>query len=79
MNPQEVRIGMRVKVGEHHRIEERRGMVGKVVGRYGGEDYVAVDVVFANGESRLFSPGALHEIASPRRRGRIIRHASSAR
>jgi hypothetical protein len=75
MNPQEVRIGMRVKVGKHHRFEERRGMVGKVVGRYGGEAYVAVDVVFADSESRLFSPGDLQEIASPRQRGRILPHA----
>ncbi len=46
MSPQEVRIGMQVRVGERHRIEERRGKFGRVVGRYGGEDYVAVDVLF---------------------------------
>jgi hypothetical protein len=78
MNPQEIRIGMQVRVGEDHRIEERRGMVGKVVGRYGGEDYVAVDVVFADGEPRLFSPRDLKEIACPRRWGTVLRYASNA-
>jgi hypothetical protein len=35
MKPQDARVGMRVKVQEHHRIEERRGLVGEVVGCYG--------------------------------------------
>jgi len=39
-------------------------MVGKVVGRYGGEHYVAIDVRFADGGRRLFCPGDLEEIAS---------------
>jgi hypothetical protein len=58
-------VGMRVKVRQEHRILERRGMVGKVVGRYGGEEYVAVDVRFPDGQYRLFRPGDLEEIASP--------------
>ena len=78
MSPQEVRIGMQVRVGEHHRIEERRGMVGKVVGRYGGEDYVAVDVVFPDGEPRLFAPRDLQELAYPRRWGSTLSHVSNA-
>jgi len=41
-------------------------MVGKVVGRYGGEEYVAVDVRFSNGQRRLFWPSDLEEIASPK-------------
>jgi hypothetical protein len=41
-------------------------MVGKVVGRYGGEEYVAVDVRFPDGHHRLFWPSDLEEIASPR-------------
>jgi hypothetical protein len=58
------RVGMKVRVGEEHRILERRGMVGKVVGRYGGEVYVVVDVRFPEGHHRLFWPGDLEEIAS---------------
>ena len=37
MRPEEARVGTKVKVCEHHRISERRGMVGRIVGRYGGE------------------------------------------
>jgi hypothetical protein len=58
-------VGMKVRVRQEHRISGQRGMVGKVVGRYGGEEYVAVDVRFANGHNRLFWPSDLEEIASP--------------
>jgi hypothetical protein len=48
-------IGMRVRVREHHRMTERRGMVGKIVGYYGGaDDYVAVEVRLSGGDCRLF-------------------------
>ena len=59
-------VGTKVRVRQEHRILERRGMVGKVVGRYGGEEYVAVDVRFSNGQRRLFWPSDLQEIASPK-------------
>jgi hypothetical protein len=54
-----------VRVREHHRITARRGMVGTIVGCYGGEKHVAIDVILSDGESRLFWPGDLEEI-SPR-------------
>ena len=57
-------VGTKVRVRQEHRILERRGMVGKVVGRYGGEEYVAVDVRFSDGRRRLFWPSDLEEIAS---------------
>jgi hypothetical protein len=63
--PQDARVGMLVKVQEHHRIAERRGLIGTVVGCYGGEVYRAVDVRFPNGLHRLFWPEDLEEIASP--------------
>jgi hypothetical protein len=47
---------------EHHRVQERRGLMGKVVARYGGEDYVAVDVRLTDGQYRLFWPRDLEEI-----------------
>jgi hypothetical protein len=65
MKPQEARVGLRVKVADHHRIEQRRGLVGKVVGRYGGEEHVVVDVRFPDGRQRLFRPEDLEEISSP--------------
>jgi hypothetical protein len=65
MTPEKARRGIRVRVMEHHRIEERRGLVGTVVARYGGEEYIAVDVRLADGESRLFWPRDLEEISTP--------------
>ena len=65
MKPQDVRVGMQVRVSGHHRIVERRGLLGKVVGRYGGEVYVAVDVRFADRHYRLFWAEDLEEISSP--------------
>jgi hypothetical protein len=57
-----------VKVQGHHRIEEHRGLTGKVVGCYGGKEYVVVDVRFADGRFRLFRPVDLEEVEAPRRR-----------
>jgi hypothetical protein len=65
MTPEQARPGARVRVTEHHRVHERRGLLGTVVARYGGEDYVAVDVRLADGERRLFWPRDLEEISSP--------------
>ena len=61
---EEALIGMRVRVREHHRIAKRRGMVGEVVGRYGGEEYLAVDLRFSDRSQRLFWPGDLEESPS---------------
>jgi hypothetical protein len=58
-------IGKRVRVCEHHTIAERRGRVGEVVGYYGGDDYVSLEVRFSDGECRLFWPGDLEEISPP--------------
>ena len=66
MKLQEAHIGMRVKVADHPRIEQRRGLVGKVVGRYGGEEHVVVDVLFPDGRQRLFRPEDLEETAFSR-------------
>jgi hypothetical protein len=65
MTPEKARPGMRVRVMEHHRVEERRGLMGTVVGLYGGEQYIAVDVRLADGQYRLFWPRDLEEISSP--------------
>jgi hypothetical protein len=57
---------MQVRVSDHHRIAERRGLLGKVVGRHGGEEHVVVDVRFPDGRQRLFWPEDLEEISSSR-------------
>jgi hypothetical protein len=59
-----VGTGMRVKVRDNHRIEKRRGLVGKVVGTYGGEEFTAVEVLFPDGQRRLFWPSDLEEVSS---------------
>jgi hypothetical protein len=65
MEPDNMHIGATVRVCEHHRIAERRGMVGRVADRYGGDGYVAVDVRFSSGRYRLFRPEDLEEISPP--------------
>ena len=66
MSPEEVRSGMRVRVMERYRVEQRRDLVGTVVARYGAEDYMAVDVHLDGGQYRLFWPSDLEEISSPK-------------
>jgi hypothetical protein len=58
---------MRVRVMEHHRVQERRGLIGTVVARWGVGEYVAVDVRLAEGQFRLFWPVDLEEIPYPPR------------
>jgi hypothetical protein len=52
-------------------------MVGKIVSRYGGEEYVAVDVRFPDRQYRLFWPKDLEEISSPRPWWRSLVHSES--
>jgi hypothetical protein len=66
MTAEQARRGMRIRVMDHQRVEARRGLMGKVVARYGGEEYIAVDVRLVDGECRLFWPRDLEEIPSPR-------------
>jgi hypothetical protein len=68
MNHKDARVGMRVRVQERHRTEDRRGLEGKVVGRYGGKGYVVVDVRLADGRFGLFRPSDLEEVEAPVRR-----------
>ena len=63
MTPERALPGTRVRVTEDHRIEERRGLVGTVVDRYGGKEYIAVDVRLDDGECRMFWPRDLDGIS----------------
>jgi hypothetical protein len=79
MTPEQASPGRRVRVMEHHRIQERRGLMGKVVALYGGEQYVAVDVRLADGQLRLFWPRDLEEISpSPQAWWRLLLGADAA-
>jgi hypothetical protein len=72
MTAEQASPGTRVRVMDNHRVAERRGLVGKVVARYGGEEYVAVDVRLADGQYRLFWPRDLEQISLPRTRWRLL-------
>ena len=58
-------VGMEVRVRQDHMISELRGTVGKVVGSYGGEELMVLDVQFPDGRYQLFWPGDLDDVASP--------------
>jgi hypothetical protein len=77
MKTQDVRVDMRVKVADHHRIEQRRGLVGKVMGCYAGEQHVVVGVRFPDGCQRLFWSGDPEEVASPQPWWRSLRGGES--
>ena len=67
MKPEEAQVGMKVKVRERQRINEPQGTIGRVVGWYGGEEHMAVDVRFPDGRCRLFWPEDLEqEVPTPR-------------
>jgi hypothetical protein len=66
MTPEQASPCTRVRVIDNHRVQERRGLLGKVVARYGGEDYIAVDVRLTDGQYRLFWPRDLEEIPPQR-------------
>jgi hypothetical protein len=58
-------IGTKVRVREDHMISELRGTFGKVVGSYGGEELMVLDVHFPDGRYQLFWPGDLDDVGSP--------------
>jgi hypothetical protein len=62
---QKAAVGMKVRVRDDHRISELRGTVGKVVGSYGGEELMVLDVHFPDGRYQLLWPGDLDDVASP--------------
>ena len=67
MKSEEIQVGMKVKARERQRNNERQGMVGEVVGCYGGQEYMAVDVRLPDGRHRLFWSWDLEqELPSPR-------------
>lgn len=76
--PEGACIGTPVRVRERHRIADRRGMVGRVVDYYEGEDYMAVDVRLSDGQRRLFWPEDLEEISTSQSWWRSLLRRGSA-
>ena len=70
---EEARVGMKVRVGEDHRRSEERGAVGKIVGRYGAPEYMALDVRLLDGGHQLFWARDLEEASAPQPWWRLAR------
>lgn len=62
MRSEQARIGARVRVGESGLRSEWRGLTGKISGRWGHPDYLALDVRLEDGSSRLFWHYELEEV-----------------
>jgi hypothetical protein len=65
MKPERIQVGTTVRVGEHYRIADRRGMVGRIADHYGGDGYMIVDVRLSDRLRWLFWPEDLEEISTP--------------
>ncbi len=62
MRSEQARIGARVRVGQSGLRSEFRGLTGKIRGRWGHPEYLALDVRLEDGSSRLFWHYELEEI-----------------
>ena len=54
MRSEEASIGARVRVGESGLRSELRGLTGRIIGRWGHSEYLALDVLMEDGSSSLF-------------------------
>ena len=62
MRSEEASIGARVRVGESGLRSELRGLTGKIIGRWGHPEYLALDVRMEDGSSQLFWHHELEEV-----------------
>ena len=62
MRSEETRIGARVRVGESGLRSELRGLTGRIIGRWGHPEYLALDVRMEDGSSQLFWHHELEEV-----------------
>ena len=62
MRSEETRIGARVRVGQSGLRSELRGLTGKIIGRWGHPEYLALDVLMEDGSSGLFWHHELEEV-----------------
>jgi hypothetical protein len=66
-NPQ---VGTRVRVQVDYRDPQRRGSVGTIQKRYGVPEYMAFEVLFADGQTELFWDHQLEEAKEPSTRSK---------
>jgi hypothetical protein len=62
MRSEQARIGARVKVSESGRRSEWRGLTGKIRGKWGNPEYLALDVRMQDGRTQLFWHHELEEL-----------------
>ena len=62
MRSEEASIGTRVRVGQSGLRSELRGLTGKIIGRWGHPEYLALDVRMEDGSSQLFWHHELEEV-----------------
>ena len=62
MLSEEALIGMRVRVSESLLRADLRGLEGTITRRWGHPEYVALDVLLADGRSQLFWHHELDEV-----------------
>ncbi len=62
MRSEEASIGARVRVGERGLHSELRGLRGRIIGRWGHPEYLALDVRMEDGSSQLFWHHELEEV-----------------
>jgi hypothetical protein len=65
VSPEQARIGVWVKVGESGLLPEWRGMTGRIIGRWGHPEYLALDVRLEDGRSQLFWHYELEDTSAP--------------
>ena len=58
---EDAQVGTRVRVRVNYRDPQRRGSVGTIQKRYGVAEYMAFEVLFADGQTELFWDHQLEE------------------
>ena len=66
-------VGTRVRVQVDYRDPQRRGAVGTIQKRYGVAEYLAFEVLFADGQTELFWDHQLEEAKESALRSKLRR------
>ena len=70
---EEAQVGTRVRVQVDYRDPQRRGAVGTIQKRYGVAEYMAFEVLFADGQTELFWDHQLKEAKESAFRSKLRR------
>jgi hypothetical protein len=70
---EDVQVGTRVRVQVDYRDPQRRGAVGTIHKRYGVAEYMAFEVLFADGQTELYWDHQLKEAKESAFRSKLRR------